>query len=153
NLAAVVLHQRGEEAEACAPRGLHAHREHFAADGDRLTGLDRDDGLQPAAIFVPEGEPEEQIFDREQPGLLQICRLARTDALQVLERQPKDIFSHLSMVAEVTERWWLAPARHRCAEWRPATRRARRCRSRAVLPASACRTRRSPGGPASGWAR
>ena len=57
----------------------------FAAHRRRLAGPQGDDGLHPAAVFVPHGEAEQQVLDGVQAGLLEVRGLARTDALQELQ--------------------------------------------------------------------
>src|SRR5688572_21304693 len=46
-----------------------------------LPRAQRGDRLHPAAVFVAEGEPVKEIFDREETGALEVRGFARTDAL------------------------------------------------------------------------
>ena len=68
--------------------------QHFARDRRRLPGLQRDDRLQAAAIFVAARKAEEQIFDGEEAGLLEVGGLARPDALQKLQGHLEDVLGH-----------------------------------------------------------
>jgi hypothetical protein len=60
----------------------------------RPKGCDR---LHVTAIFVAEWEAVEEIFDGEKAGALQVRGLARTHALQELERSVQDV-SQCSML-------------------------------------------------------
>jgi hypothetical protein len=104
DLAARVLHERGEQAKAGSTCGLQARRQHFAADGNRLSRLDRHDRLQPAAIFVANRKSKQQIFDGEQAGLLEIRGFPRTNALQILQGQLKDVVGHTVILLDWAQR-------------------------------------------------
>ena len=94
DLAARVLHERGEQAKVRPPGVLHMAVQHFAADGGHLPRFEADDGLETASVFVPHGKAEQQVLDRVQARLLQVRRLARADALQVLQRRLQDVLRH-----------------------------------------------------------
>lgn len=69
--------------------------EDFAADCHSLARLDRYDRLEPTAIFVAERESKQQILDRDQARSLEVCRFARADPLQKLQRQLQQIGRHV----------------------------------------------------------
>ena len=58
-----------------------------AAIDARLSGLERCDGLEAAAVFVADRKPVQEIFDGVQPGVLEIGGAPRSDALQILQRR------------------------------------------------------------------
>ena len=94
HLAAVVLHERGEERKAGPARRGDASRDDGAEDGGGAARTQRRDRLEAAAILVAARKTDQQVFDRTQPGLLEIRGLARTDPFQELQLDLQGIVGH-----------------------------------------------------------
>ena len=90
NRPAAVVDRRFEDFEAGTPRRSKAASQNPSADRRRLTGFERRDRLQAAAIFVSDGKAIQEIFDRLEAGALEIGRAARSDALQILQRRREE---------------------------------------------------------------
>ncbi len=64
--------------------------------GDRRldAGLYRGDRLQPAAVFVPQRETEQQVFDGVQTDAGQVGGTPGADAFEKLKRRGEDVVTH-----------------------------------------------------------
>ena len=103
--AALVGDERFENLEAGPPGRAQAATQNPGGDRRRLSGLERGDGLEVAAVFVPDGKPIQQIFDRVQPGVLEIGGAPRSDAFEKLKRRRED---HRSSRGRLSRRVQLA---------------------------------------------
>ena len=94
DLAAGILHESLEQAEAGATRVRQAGIEHLTTDGRGHARPQRDDRLQAAAVLVAARKTEQEIFDGVEAGLLQVGGLARTDPLEKLQGQLEEVLGH-----------------------------------------------------------
>ena len=81
---AAVVDDRLENLEATAPGESNAAREDPPADRGGSAGLQRANGLQAAAIFVPERKPVQEILDGDEADTFEIGRTPRPDTLEEL---------------------------------------------------------------------
>ena len=84
---ALVGDERLENLEAGPAGGAQAAAENPAGDRRRASGPERCDGLEAAAVLVPDGKPIQQIFDGAQSGVLEVRRPPGSDALEELQRR------------------------------------------------------------------
>ena len=94
HLTAVVLDQGREQRKARPSRGGDAGRDDGAEDGGGAARTQRRDRLEPAAILVAARKADQEVFDRTQPGFLEIRGLARTDPFQELQLDLQGIVGH-----------------------------------------------------------
>ena len=83
---AAVVDRGLENLEAGTPRGSKAARQHPAGDRRRLSGFQRGNRLQPAAIFIAQRKPVQQILDSRESRVLQVGGAPRPNAFQELKR-------------------------------------------------------------------
>ena len=86
NRAAGIAEDDVENLETSAPCDRETRALDFAEHCCPCAGSQRSDRLHVAAVFVAERQPVEQVLDGDETGPLEIGRLTRPDALQVLER-------------------------------------------------------------------
>ena len=86
NRPAGVANERLENLEPGPPGGPQTAALNAAGDRYLLTGLQRRDRLQVAAIFVAEGETIKQVLDSCETHALKIGRAPWTNAFQILKR-------------------------------------------------------------------
>ncbi len=80
-----VVDHRVENLEAGTPRGPEAAAQHAPGHGYGPGRLERSNRLEPAAVFVANRKAIEQIFERDQAGVLEIRRAPGSDPLQELK--------------------------------------------------------------------
>ena len=76
-----------EDLEAAAARDGQVGALDLAEHRRPCARAQRGDRLHPAAVFVAERQPIEEIFDGDEAGALEVRGLARADAFQELERR------------------------------------------------------------------
>jgi hypothetical protein len=84
---AAVVDRHLENLEAGAARRTQAARDDPSGDRRPLAGLQRRDRLEAAPVFVAKGKAIEQIFDREEAGVLEVGSAPRSNTLEELQRR------------------------------------------------------------------
>ena len=94
-----IVHGRVEDLEAGPARRSQMATENPAGDRGGLSGLERDDRLQAAAIFVADRKAIQQIFDGDEARVFEIGGTTRPDALEKLQGRGEHVVVHCTTTA------------------------------------------------------